>query len=91
MSNKLIATIQEITVMQNENDIISLSWVNSKHDLSCQISDDKNISNITPSTQCGCSRHSRANTTVPCCHYSDTRRQLLALKRAACDEPLMWT
>jgi hypothetical protein len=38
-----------------------------------------------------CSRHSRVNTTVLCCRYMDTRRQLLALKRAACNEPLMWT
>jgi hypothetical protein len=38
-----------------------------------------------------CSRQSRTNTTVLCCHYTDTRRQLLALKRAACDKPLMWT
>jgi hypothetical protein len=29
---------------------ISLIWVNSKHDLSCQIPDDKNISNVTPSS-----------------------------------------
>jgi hypothetical protein len=36
-----------------------------------------------------CSRHSRANTTVLCCRYTDTRQQLLALKRVACDEPLM--
>jgi hypothetical protein len=38
-----------------------------------------------------CWRHSRANTAVLCCRYTDTRRQLLALKRAASEEPLMWT
>jgi hypothetical protein len=30
-----------------------------------------------------CSRHSRTNTTGLCCRYIDTRRQPLALKRAA--------
>jgi hypothetical protein len=38
-----------------------------------------------------CSRHSRASTTLLCCRYMDTRRQLLALKVAACVEPLMCT
>jgi hypothetical protein len=38
-----------------------------------------------------CSRHSRANTTVLCRCYTDTHRQLLALKRAACNDPLLWT
>jgi hypothetical protein len=38
-----------------------------------------------------CSRHSRTNTTVFCCRYTDTRRQLLALKRAAGYQPVMQT
>jgi hypothetical protein len=36
-----------------------------------------------------CLRHSRTNTTVFCCCYMDTHRQLLALKRAAWYQPVM--
>jgi hypothetical protein len=50
MSNKLISRIQEIIVTQNKNNIISLPRVNSKQDLSCQIPENKNISNVTPSS-----------------------------------------
>jgi hypothetical protein len=38
-----------------------------------------------------CSRHSRTNTTVFCCHYTDTCPQLLALKRVAWYQPVMQT
>jgi hypothetical protein len=38
-----------------------------------------------------CSRHSRTNTTVLCCRYTDTRRQLLAPRRAAERQPVMQT
>jgi hypothetical protein len=38
-----------------------------------------------------CLRHSCTNTTVFCCRYKDTRRQLLALKRAAWYQPVMQT
>jgi hypothetical protein len=46
--------------------------------------------NIT-TVGCRCSRHPRSNTNVPCCYYTDTCRQLFALKRAGCNKPLMWT
>jgi hypothetical protein len=38
-----------------------------------------------------CSQYSRTNTTVFCCRYTDTRWQLLALKRATWYQPVMQT